>query len=74
MPALYVMIPIAVIVVALCIWLFFWSVNTGQYDDLDSPAHRILFDDEDPAHKAGISQANPQNTSSTPQDKGSTGV
>lgn len=74
MPALYVMIPIAVIVVALCIWLFFWSVNTGQYDDLDSPAHRILFDDEDPAHKAGISQANTQNTSSTPQDKGSTGV
>lgn len=74
MPALYIMIPIAVIVVALCIWLFFWSVNTGQYDDLDSPAHRILFDDEDPAHKAGISQANQQKPGTTPQDKGSAGV
>ncbi len=57
MPALYIMIPVAIVVVALCIWLFFWSVNSGQYDDLDGPAHRILFDDEDPAHKAGIAEA-----------------
>ncbi|EPJ49632.1 MAG: hypothetical protein OFPI_23860 [Osedax symbiont Rs2] len=26
---------------------FFWSVNNGQYDDLESPAHKILFDDDD---------------------------
>ena len=57
MTALYVMIPIAVIIVALAIWLFFWAVDSGQYDDLDSPAHSILFDDEDPAHKAGVSEA-----------------
>lgn len=52
MAALYVMIPIAVIVVGLAVWLFFWAVDNGQYDDLDSPAHSILFDDEDPAHRA----------------------
>ena len=57
MPALYVMIPIAIIIVALAIWLFFWAVNSGQYDDLESPAHSILFDDEDPAHRAGIEEA-----------------
>ncbi len=57
MPALYVMIPIAIIVVALAIWLFFWAVDSGQYDDLDGPAHSILFDDEDPKHKAGVEQA-----------------
>jgi cbb3-type cytochrome oxidase maturation protein len=57
MTALYVMIPIAVIIVALAIWLFFWAVDSGQYDDLDGPAHSILFDDEDPAHKAGINEA-----------------
>lgn len=57
MAALYVMIPVAVIVVGLAIWLYFWAVNNGQYDDLDSPAHSILFDDEDPAHKEGIQQA-----------------
>lgn len=26
---------------------FFWNVNSGQYDDLESPAHKILFDDDD---------------------------
>lgn len=27
--------------------LFWWTVKSGQYDDLDSPAQRILFDDDD---------------------------
>lgn len=49
MPALYVMIPIAIVIVALAIWLFFWAVDSGQYDDMDGPAHSILFDDEDPS-------------------------
>ena len=57
MAALYVMIPIAVIIVALAIWLFFWAVDSGQYDDLDDPAHSILFDDEDPRHQAGVDEA-----------------
>ncbi|WP_061288556.1 cbb3-type cytochrome oxidase assembly protein CcoS [Azotobacter vinelandii] len=57
MAALYVMIPVAVIVVALAIWLLFWAIDNGQYDDLDSPAHTILFDDEDPSHKAGLAEA-----------------
>ena len=48
MAALYVMIPVAMIIVALAIKLFFWAVDNGQYEDLDSPAHSILFDDEDP--------------------------
>jgi cbb3-type cytochrome oxidase maturation protein len=26
---------------------FFWNVNNGQYDDLESPAHKILFDDDE---------------------------
>jgi cbb3-type cytochrome oxidase maturation protein len=52
MTYLYVMIPVALIIVALAVWLFFWAVDSGQYDDLDSPAHSILFDDEDPAHQA----------------------
>ena len=54
MAALYVMIPIAVIIVALAIWLFFWAVDSGQFDDLDGPAHSILFDDVDPQHQAAL--------------------
>ena len=62
MSALYILIPVALVLVAFAIWLFFWAVDSGQYDDLDGPAHSILFDDEDPQHKAGIEQANDQET------------
>ena len=57
MSAIYILIPIAVGLVAFAILLFIWSVNSGQYDDLDSPAHSILFDDEDPQHTAAIAEA-----------------
>jgi cbb3-type cytochrome oxidase maturation protein len=55
--ALYAMIPVALIVVGVAIRLFFWAVDSGQYDDLDSPAQRILLDDEDPRHQAAIDEA-----------------
>ncbi len=66
MAALYVMIPAALILVALAIRLFFWAVDNGQYEDLDGPAHSILFDDEDPMHTAGKKQ---KNTSDAVSDK-----
>lgn len=28
---------------------FLWAVKSGQYDDLDGAAHRILFEDDPPA-------------------------
>ena len=62
MPALYIMIPAALLVVAVAVSIFFWAVDSGQYDDLDSPAHSILFDDQDPQHKAGIEEASAKNT------------
>ena len=52
MPALYVMIPAALLIVAIAVYIFFWAVDSGQYDDLDGPAHSILFDDQDPKHQA----------------------
>lgn len=47
MDILYLLIPIAIIFVGCALWAFFWSVNSGQYDDMESPAHSILFDDDD---------------------------
>ncbi|MCJ8169182.1 cbb3-type cytochrome oxidase assembly protein CcoS [Atopomonas sediminilitoris] len=61
MNALYYLIPIAIILVIAATWLFFWAVDSGQYDDLDGPAHSILFDDDDPAHQA----AQPEHSNST---------
>lgn len=57
MSALYILIPVAIALVAFAIWLFFWAVDSGQYDDLDGPAHSILFDDDDPKHQAAVDQA-----------------
>jgi len=54
MPALYVMIPAALVLVGIAIYIFFWAVDSGQYEDLDGPAHSILFDDQDPKHQAAV--------------------
>ena len=47
MESLYVLIPIALVLVGLAIKLFFWAVKSGQYDDLDTEGKRILFDTSD---------------------------
>ncbi|WP_163834131.1 cbb3-type cytochrome oxidase assembly protein CcoS [Spartinivicinus ruber] len=46
MESIYLLIPIALLFVAIGVWIFFWAVDSGQFDDLESPAHSILFDDE----------------------------
>ena len=48
MTILYLLIPLAVGLMAVAIAFFLWTVRTGQYDDLEGPAHRILMDDDDP--------------------------
>ena len=46
MSAIYLLIPLAMLVLAISIALFFWAVKRGQFDDLDSPAHSILLDEQ----------------------------
>jgi cbb3-type cytochrome oxidase maturation protein len=46
MTIIYVLIPIGLVLLALGIWAFFWASGSGQYDDLDSPAWKILMDDD----------------------------
>ncbi|GAB2895074.1 cbb3-type cytochrome oxidase assembly protein CcoS [Microbulbifer echini] len=46
MDSLYFLIPIAVVFVALATKVFFWAVNNGQYDDLETEGRRILFEDD----------------------------
>lgn len=48
MQILYLLIPLGVIIMALAVAAFIWTVKSGQYDDMDGPAHRILMDDDDP--------------------------
>lgn len=46
MNILFIMIPMAVILLAVAVIFFFWATNNKQFDDLDSPGYRILLDDE----------------------------
>jgi cbb3-type cytochrome oxidase maturation protein len=48
MDILYLLIPLGMVFLALVIVAFLWAVKSGQYEDLDGPAHRILMDDDDP--------------------------
>jgi cbb3-type cytochrome oxidase maturation protein len=43
------LIPAALGMGALGLIAFLWSLRSGQYEDLDGAAHRILIDDEDDA-------------------------
>ena len=47
MEIIYLLLPVALIIVVIMIAIFFWAVRSDQFDDLEGPAHRILMDDED---------------------------
>ncbi len=47
MDGLIFLIPVALFLGLLGLGAFLWSLKSGQFDDLDGAAHRILFDDEE---------------------------
>ena len=46
MSILYVLIPLALLLLGIAVWAFFWAVGSGQFDDLDTPAMRVVMDDD----------------------------
>jgi cbb3-type cytochrome oxidase maturation protein len=44
---LYLLIPLSLVLVFLIGAVFWWSLRSGQFDDLEGPAHRILQDDDE---------------------------
>ena len=48
MEILYLLIPLSLLLVGLIVWIFLWAVRSGQFDDMEGPAHQILMDDDDP--------------------------
>jgi cbb3-type cytochrome oxidase maturation protein len=45
MTILYIIVPIAIILVSLFVVFFLWAVKAEQFDDLETPAHKMLIDD-----------------------------
>lgn len=47
MNSLLVLIPVAILLGIIGLAAFLWSLRTGQYEDLDGAAERVLLDDDD---------------------------
>jgi cbb3-type cytochrome oxidase maturation protein len=48
MDILYLLIPLSLVFVAVIAVVFLWAVKSGQFEDMEGPAHRILMDDDLP--------------------------
>lgn len=46
MEILYLLIPVSIILVIIIALVFLWSIQSGQYDDLDGPPYQLLLDDD----------------------------
>lgn len=67
MESLYLLIPVSVILVFAIGVIFWWSLKSGQLDDLEGPAYRVLMDDDTP--RESTRQSNETNTSSVDADQ-----
>ena len=62
METIFVLLPLALLIAAIAVGFFVWAARTGQFDDLETPAVRILFDDEQPRRPAGPSASQAPNS------------
>ena len=46
MDILFLLIPLSVLLVFAAAAVFWWALGSGQFEDLEGPAHRILADDD----------------------------
>lgn len=45
MSVIFVMLPVAMALAGVALAAFFWAAHRGQFDDLETPAYRVLFED-----------------------------
>ena len=66
MEILFLLIPLGLVILGVAIWGFLWAVRSGQFDDLEGPAHRILMDDDDPRIPGRTTESKDDQTPSDP--------
>ncbi|MCC6317893.1 MAG: cbb3-type cytochrome oxidase assembly protein CcoS [Gemmatimonadaceae bacterium] len=60
MTIIYVVLPLALLIVGVALWAYVWAARSGQFDDLDTPALRVVVDadgDVSPPRPAGRTDA-----------------
>ena len=50
MSVMFILLPLALVFAAAALGVFIWAALSGQYDDVHTPAVRILHDDESAGH------------------------
>lgn len=60
MDVLIYLIPVSLLLGGGALAAFLWSLRSGQYEDLDGAANRILFDDDSPLPDPGPPPADPK--------------
>lgn len=48
MSVMYIVLPLALVFAGAAVWAFIWAVRHGQLDDLETPAARMLLDEDEP--------------------------
>jgi cbb3-type cytochrome oxidase maturation protein len=46
MNMLYVLIPLALMLLGVALWALLWAIRTGQFDDLESHGWSVVLDDD----------------------------
>jgi cbb3-type cytochrome oxidase maturation protein len=54
---IYVLLPVATLLALAALWAFIRAARSGQFDDLETPAIRMLHDEDDPAPEGGEPRA-----------------
>lgn len=47
MDSILFLIPISIIFLTIAVIALVWNIKSGQFDDMETPAHTILFDDDE---------------------------
>ncbi len=53
MEILYLLIPLSMLLALMIGFFFWWAAKSGQFEDLEGPAYRIVMDDDTPHPEQG---------------------
>ncbi len=67
MSVLYIVFPLALLIVAIAVAAYVWATRSGQLDDLETPALRMLHDDSDTVR--GARRDDDSSANASPKDR-----
>lgn len=60
MDILILLIPLSLALVGVIAWVMLWAAKSGQFDDLEGPAHSVIMDDDTPRPSRDASEDAPK--------------